>query len=160
MKAIRNLATLAAVATMFATFGASWASAQTAAQGNIKLPFQARWGSANLPPGSYHFDVQSSGNTNRVVKVWSQNKEIGPVVILGVVDQNASPNGANALICMRHSSTCVVRTLELGIADETLTFAAPKIEPIEREARARKNHVQERQTVAAIETVPVTISGK
>ncbi len=160
MKPIRNLATLAAVATMFATFGASWASAQTAAQGNIKLPFQAQWGSAILPPGSYQLDVQSSGDTNRVVKVWTQNKEIGPVVILGVVDQNASPNGSNALICMRRRSTCVVRTLELGIADETITFTSPKPHRIEREARARKNHAKGSQSVAKIETVPVTISGK
>lgn len=163
MKTIRNLATLAAVATMFATFGAGRARAQVAVRGTFTLPFQARWGSANLPPGSYRFEVfesEGSGNDVREVMVWSRTKGKSPVYILGQVDGDASPTKANALLCVRQRSTCLVQTLQLGVAAETLSFLMRPLPNTGAEARKRKTGMLQAKAHEHVQRVPITFSGK
>lgn len=163
MKAIRNLATLAAVAMLAVAFSSVRANAQGVVRGTFKLESHARWGTANLPPGSYRFEIsgpEGIGNVIRTVMVWRRTEGARPVFILGQIDGGASATESNALLCQRRGPVCIVHTLQLGFAGETLIFTAPKSEDIEREVRGRKNHTQQRQSAAAIETVPIVFSGK
>jgi hypothetical protein len=163
MKAIRNIATLAAVAMMFATLGANRASAQ-AFQGSFQLPFEARWGSVNLPPNRYTFEIGRSA--------WSEHVGRGDIVVLsslakdghrvsyviwGQIDDPPSSTGENVLLCQRHGSVYVVRTLRLGAVGETLSFPVPKSVLIESEKRGHKKH---KLQAGAVQTVPITISRK
>lgn len=163
MKAIRTLATLAAAAMLAVAFAPVRANAQGVVRGTFKLSSQAHWGSASLAPGTYRFEVfgpEDAGNVVREVMVWSRTKETRPMYILGQIDGGASPAEDNSLLCRYRGPVCIVRTLQLGVAGETLTFTAPKSERIERAARGRKNHTRRIQTADAIETVPIDISGK
>jgi hypothetical protein len=165
MKAIRNLATLAAVTMLAIAFSSVRANAQGVVRGTFKLAFQARWGTTSLAPGRYHFEVfgpEGAGNEAREVMVWSRNNEGDDPTyhILGVLGDPPSSTAKNELQCQCRGEVCVVRKLQLALAGETLTFTAPKSENIGREARGRKNHTQRRQKAAAIETVPIVMSGK
>ncbi len=158
MKAIRYLATLVAVAILFATFGAGRASAQDFVEGRFRLPFPARWGSANLAPGRYSFKIEGSG-ASRLVVLSGRAKEGGDPTyrLMGVVGDRPSSTHQNALLCQRSGSVCIVRTLELGVADETLSFLVPKSALMETGKHGRKKPALR---AGAVQTVPIAISGK
>ena len=54
-----RLVKLLMLALLTACFGASLANAQ-AAHGKFNLPFEARWGQSNLPPGNYSFTLDTT----------------------------------------------------------------------------------------------------
>jgi hypothetical protein len=165
MRAIRNLATLAAAAMLAVAFSPARANAQGVVQGTFKLPFQARWGTASLASGSYRFEIsgpEGAGDAVREVevRVWSRTRKKSQVFILGQVDGGASPTKANALLCVSRRSTCVVRTLQLGVAGETISFPMRRRRNLEAEKRNRKTRTLQAKAHDHVQRVPITLSGK
>lgn len=163
MKAIRAIATLAAAAMLAVAFSPVRANAQGVVRGTFKLESQARWGSANLAPGSYRFEVLApagSNDTVREVIVQNRTEEKSPIYILGLVDGNASSTEANALLCLRWNSTCFVRTLQLGVTGETLYFPIRRHVSFQAEKHNRKTRTLQAKAHEPVQRVPISISGK
>jgi hypothetical protein len=163
MKTIRSLATLAAAAMMAVAFAPARANAQGVVQGTFKLPFQARWGSANLAPGTYHFEVVGSEGTGEAVReviVWNATKEKSRVFFLGEIDGSSPPPDADALLCVSQQPTCVVRALQLGVAGETLSFPKPGLPTMAAKKRDRKMPTMQAKAHESVRRVPITFSGK
>jgi len=157
MKRNRSIAVLFAVAVLAAAFGASRASAQEF-HGKFTLPFAARWGTANLPPGNYTLKVSHTPVGQGRVEVRSED---GPQAFAFSVTGSASPSvSKNVIFCIRQGSAGIVRALQLGPLGETMYFHVPKGTQLYVKNRSAKKHALLAQAPELLERVPVVASGK
>lgn len=180
MKAIRNLATLAALALMIAACGTSQANAQSLLRGTFRLPFPAQWGSTTLPAGNYAVRVDDGAGWpySVIVTVWtrstgtnspvtlagnSQNrfsrKTVEAVLIVSPIEAN-SQTQSNMLECVSQGSICIVHEMQLGPLGETLYFPVSKSMRIKAAKRGGSSHALQARghTPELVRRVPITIS--
>jgi hypothetical protein len=103
---------LLAAATMV---GASFAQSMSDAQhGSFTLPFEAYWGTLDLKPGNYSFDVTMTA-AGYEVDVRQGDEEIGWVrAAFATAPIGSLENSKGALLCVRYEGTCAIRALKLA----------------------------------------------
>jgi hypothetical protein len=118
-----NLAKVLLLAMLAVQLRASLASAQEY-QGKFTLPFEARWGTATLPPGDYTFEFK--GTTHPCITLWQGLRGRGFVLVKGMTDETTS--SPSAMVAAPAGGSYRIQTLHLGELGLTLYFAQPKAE--------------------------------
>jgi hypothetical protein len=122
------LAALAAV-SLFAVA----AGAQTRYSGKITLPFQATWGLAILPAGTYQFSISSDSDGLRTT-IHSADGKSSRQAFPVAMDRPHDLGGADVLLLSRGPNGIYVREARLGSAGILLAYSRPaRRKPQQRE---------------------------
>jgi hypothetical protein len=126
MKSIRSftLLNLAMGSLLAICFNSGLASAQTMA-GKFTLPFEAHWGLATLPAGTYSFTVEGIGREAKV-RVLHGAETVAYMLNKGF---DTTPSRSISLTIARNSAGKFVRDLSLPEIGQIFHFAPPKGEP-------------------------------
>jgi hypothetical protein len=131
MKSIRSVTLLNfAMGSLLAIcFNSGLASAQTFA-GKFTLPFEARWGSANLPAGDYSLRVDGRALSGKVL-LFQGAKQVAYIVNQSY---DTTPRGQICLVVEKNSAGNFVRDLNLPGIGMVLHYA-PQVDrkSVERE---------------------------
>lgn len=104
------VALLAATAMAGSSFTQSMGDTQ---HGSFTLPFEAYWGTLDLKPGAYSFDV-STTTSGYLVGVQQGDRQIGWVPAAFVTAPIGSLEDSDgALLCVRYEGACAIRALKL-----------------------------------------------
>ncbi len=104
------LAIIAATAMAGSSFTQSVGETQ---HGSFTLPFEAYWGTLDLQPGTYSFDV-SRGASGYLVGVQQDDRQLGWVSAAFVTAPIGSlEDSSGALLCVRYEGACAIRALKL-----------------------------------------------
>ena len=114
-----------ALATAFG-FTASCADAQ---HGILNLPFEARWGTVNLSPASYHFSAPMQLPWPQIIELSGNGKTVSIQASLEA-SQPQSDHSYLSLLNIDGTGTQVVREFHSGAAGKVFTFPLPK--PMEK----------------------------
>jgi hypothetical protein len=90
----------------------SFAQSAPVATGSFTLPLAARWGSLNLNPGTYSFEVNRGGN-NYVLHVEQGGRAVGFILTSEFSSREAPQLDEAALLCVRRSGGLVIGTLKM-----------------------------------------------
>jgi len=115
MKTHKIVAKFLFAALLTATMaGSSFTQSMGDAQhGSFTLSFEAYWGTLDLKPGSYTFDI-STGASGYVVGVQQGDHQIGFVPAAFVTAPIGSLEDSDgALLCVRYEGACAIRALKL-----------------------------------------------
>lgn len=132
------------VALFIALAAAGLASAQTA-QGSFTLPFEARWGTATLPPGDYSFKLDKAQSAGSLQLFRGKDS----VALIHSQSYSLESSGRSALTVVRSESGNTVRDLNLPEIGVVLHYAPHK--PARSSAAAEREIAQK---------IPITTSGK
>lgn len=81
--------------------------------GSFTLPFEAYWGTLDLKPGAYSFEVSNTAS-GYLVGVQQGDHQIGWVSAAFVTAPIGSLEDSNgALLCVRYEGACAIRALKL-----------------------------------------------
>jgi hypothetical protein len=119
-----NLVKVMLFAVLAAGLSAGLASAQDV-HGKFALPFEARWGTAVLPPGDYTFGVSSTSGTH-IVAIRQGNR--GVALVVSGRDASGEISGPSALVATRTDGEYRISALRLAEVGLTLEYTAPKVE--------------------------------
>jgi hypothetical protein len=97
--------------------------ARPGAGGSFTLPFDARWGKANLPSGDYTFSVEELTFEGAVFI--AQGSQTIAVVRPQEFNEREDQSKKPELICLRHDGKVTIRALRLPNVG-TFYFALPK----------------------------------
>lgn len=125
MKSIRSftLLNLAMGSLLAICFNSGLASAQTMA-GRFTLPFEAQWGAATLPAGTYSFTVEGIGREAKV-RVLHGAETVAYMLNQGF---DMTPSRSVSLTIARNNEGKFVRDLSLPEIGQIFHFAPPKAE--------------------------------
>lgn len=147
MKSIRNLKLAMKVGLMALALclTASQGKAQGTYTGNFTLPFEARWGSAVLPPGDYtiSMDTDLIHATNYLV-VRGAGKS---AMILDSVLEEKEISNHSQLTVVKTAAGYAVQTLDAGEAGLTLSYPVPENK---RHREAREQYSELRLPVSTV----------
>jgi|SRR5579863_4419649 len=123
MKSIRSftLLNLAIGSLLAICFNSGLASAQTMA-GKFTLPYEAHWGLATLPAGTYSFTVEGIGREAKV-RVLHGAETVAYMLNQGF---DKTPSRSISLTIARNNSGKFVRDLSLPEIGQVFHFAPPK----------------------------------
>ena len=126
MKSIRSftLLNLAMGWLLAICFNSGLASAQTMA-GKFTLPFEAHWGLATLPAGTYSFTVEGISREAKV-RVLRGGETVAYMLNQGF---DTTPSRSISLTIARNSAGRFVRDLSLPQIGQVFHFSAPKNGP-------------------------------
>lgn len=117
--------------------------------GQFTLPFEAHWGSVDLPAGHYTFTVENEfGGTKQVVHLMNGTRTLGMVMPEQFSTYNPEQINETALLCVRNAGTYSVRAVtmpEVGV----LYYTVPK-----------NKAVQVTKAPELIERVPVQMASR
>jgi len=119
-----NLVKVLALAALAAGLSASRANAQ-GYSGKFTLPFEARWGEADLPPGDYTFTVDPE-KPSLMALICQGNHNAALVMAQGRIEGKVS--GSSALIAVLSGGKYRIRALRLADAGLVLEYTLPKAE--------------------------------
>jgi hypothetical protein len=104
------VALLATTAMAGRTFTQSMGDTQ---HGSFTLPFEAYWGTLDLKPGAYSFDVSTTAS-GYLVGVQQGDRQVGWVTAAFVTAPIGSLEDSDgALLCVRYEGACAIRALKL-----------------------------------------------
>jgi len=116
MKAHKFVLKFAIVAIVAATAMAGRSFPQSMGDtqhGSFTLPFEAYWGTLDLKPGSYSFDISATAS-GYLVGVEQGDRQVGWVSAAFVTAPIGSLEDSNgALLCVRYEGACAIRALKL-----------------------------------------------
>jgi hypothetical protein len=150
MKTIRHYALMkyAAFVLLAICFNAALAAAQDAGavyRGSFHLPFEARWGTAVLPPGDYTLAL----NSTTVPSMVTVRGEKTAIMVQAQLMARHTGSDRSALVLVRRAKKGVVRSLYLAEMEIAFHYGLPK---------------EERPVLAQgpqlIQRIPVTMTGR
>jgi hypothetical protein len=124
------------------------ASAQSAI-GHFRLPFEAKWGQAVLPPGNYSFSIGAATMPDILIL---RNEQRDVALIVNTSRDTLKASQDNALIFVRHGNERIVRALKLGSVGATYNYPVPK-------AKGQKPSLVA-ETPQLLQRIPVTVAGE
>lgn len=93
--------------------------------GSFTLPFEAQWGGATLPAGEYvvRYGVQTCGTCFVEFLGKAKGSPHGIVLIQG---RGRPSTTMNALVCIHEGNSQIIRSLEMSVIGESVSFALPR----------------------------------
>jgi hypothetical protein len=162
MKTIRNMAILVGVGLALFASGTTSAKAQTltsaAFSGTFTLPFDAQWGSMNLPAGDYNlYYGRWNGDGAFTVEIMG-NADRNPHGVVLTRGRNLISTGENVLVCVRKGNKGYVRSLKLPAIGEAAEFAMPHGVEVESKLIAKHESSNPRMAEVRISVNQVPIN--
>jgi hypothetical protein len=99
------------------------ASRANAQHGTFNLPFEARWGTVVLPPGSYQFSIHTQVSWPRIIEVSGNGKTVS---ISAGIEASQPQSDHSYLLLSSIDGAQVVREFSLGASGKAFTFLPPK----------------------------------
>lgn len=130
MRSTRNFLTLAGLSLVLLFLGATGARGQVLNPphfvGSFTLPFNAQWGTMNLPAGDYtlRYGTLLAGATLVEIAGKAKSSPHGVVLTVGR-DKTSSTATKSALICIRNGNGGIVSELQMAEIGESVTFHTP-----------------------------------
>lgn len=118
----KMLAMLPAMALGLCSF-AMTANAQQYTLGHFTLPFETRWGTAELAAGHYSM-VLDSMNGTPVISLKCEDR--GVAFVIGAISDVTSVRDKSYLVIVQQGGRNVVQTLNLGARGRVFEYAMPK----------------------------------
>ncbi|HEV2495006.1 MAG TPA: hypothetical protein VG204_18245 [Terriglobia bacterium] len=136
MKSIRKLKFLNQIAlgVMTMCLFAGLGKAQAVYKGEFTLPFEAQWGSAVLPPGTYAFSISTASSPGLRYAVFLNGEGKNAIILpLTMPEQKVSSDDSH-LTLVNTGGRYVVQSFQAAELGETFDYAVskPKVKPMAR----------------------------
>ena len=136
MKSIRKLKFLNQIAlgVIAMCLSAGLGKAQSVYKGEFTLPFEAQWGSAVLPPGTYSFSISPASSLTAAYAVFLNGEGKNAIILpLTMPEQKVSSDDSH-LTLVNTGGKYAVQSFQAAELGETFDYAVPrpKVKPMAR----------------------------